>query len=155
MQARRDCELFLFQEKMPKSGVRNFSAGTSRRLVLCREKRLLKFKGISSPGMARCWPAVFAPIAVLAVLASPRGWVYLPPATVLGRHFPLELLIPRGFAAPWSKLLLRTDLAASAALGRLLLEILAPAELCRGWCKGLFCLGSCPQHRAGSCTGDT
>lgn len=101
---------------------------------------------------------MFAPITLLAPLASPRGWVDLPPATILGRYFPSELLIPRELAAPRSKLLLRASLAASVAPGRLLLllllGVLAPAELCWGWREGLFCLGSCPQRRAGSRTGD-
>lgn len=33
-------------------------------------------------------------------------------------------------------------------------RFLAPAELCRRWHDRLFCLGRCPQHRAGSCSGD-
>lgn len=48
--------------------------------------------------------------------------------SLLGQHFPLELLIPWGFAAPCSKAAPCAALAVSTALGWLLLEILAPAE---------------------------
>lgn len=153
MQARRDCELFLFQEKMPKSGVRNFSAGTSRRLVLCHEKGCLNLKGFSAAAQQGAGPPCRLPSRCWQCQHLLRD-EHLPPAAVLGQHFPLELLIPQGFAAPWSRLRLRAGLAASVAPGRPLLEIFAPAKLCWGWHEGLFCLGSCPQHHAGFCTGD-
>lgn len=140
--ARHDCERALFQEKMPKSGVRNSPLGRAGVSFLTEKKRLPKCKGIFSPGV------VFGPSRCQHL---PGDGFLCPQPPSSGGVFLWSCSTHGDLQHPGASC---SRLAAIAGLGLPLREVLAPAELCRGWREGLFCLGRCPQHRAGSRSGD-
>lgn len=81
-------------------------------------------------------PVWFAPMPGSAGISSGMG------LSLFRRHFPLEMLILWGFAAPCSKAAPCTALAASTAPGWLLLEILVAVG-------GFGCCQAVPSRRGG------
>lgn len=137
------------QKDRPKSSLRNGCAGMSWGLILCCE--FVTFLGVLP------WHSVVLVCSLLpwlAVLASPQGWVY----PSLGSIF-LWSCSSMGICSTLQQSCSLCCLGCQHSSG------LAPAGdfgSCWGFwllpgCAepvwGLFCLGSCPQHHAGSSTG--